>query len=91
MQTAFLQGINLALFHSTSKLLYFFTFTTYVLLGNIITASAVFVTTSLYSCIRLSLTLFFPLAVANIFESLVSIDRIQVVHNICGVMGCFVL
>ncbi|XP_016893938.1 multidrug resistance-associated protein 4-like isoform X2 [Cynoglossus semilaevis] len=77
LQTAFLQGINLALFHSTSKLLYFFTFTTYVLLGNIITASAVFVTTSLYSCIRLSLTLFFPLAVANIFESLVSIDRIQ--------------
>ncbi|TNN61503.1 Multidrug resistance-associated protein 4 [Liparis tanakae] len=65
------------LFSKFSKIILFVTFTLYVLLGNTITASRVFVTVSLYSAVRLTITLFFPSAIEKLYETRVSIRRIQ--------------
>lgn len=68
----------MASFFASSKIIVFATFTLYILLGNRITASSVFVTVSLYGTIKLTVTLYFPLAVEKLFETGVSIDRIKV-------------
>ena len=68
----------MASFFCASKIIVFITFTLYVLLGNEIVASRVFVTVSLYTAVRLTVTLFFPSAVEKLFETRVSIRRIQV-------------
>ncbi|OWK00967.1 hypothetical protein Celaphus_00016720, partial [Cervus elaphus hippelaphus] len=69
--------MNLASFFVASKIIVFVTFTTYVLLGNTITASRVFVAVSLYGAVRLTVTLFFPSAVEKASEAFVSIRRIK--------------
>lgn len=68
----------MASFFCASKIIIFITFTLYVLLGNTISASRVFVTVSLYSSVRLTVTLFFPNAIEKLFECRVSVRRIQV-------------
>lgn len=77
MKSSYLRGLNMASFFCASKIILFVTFTLYVLLGNTITASRVFVTVSLYTAVRLTVTLFFPSAIEKLFESRVSIRRIQ--------------
>ncbi|XP_015233372.1 PREDICTED: multidrug resistance-associated protein 4-like isoform X1 [Cyprinodon variegatus] len=77
MKSSYLRGLNMASFFCASKIIVFVTFTLYVLLGNTISASRVFVTVSLYSAVRLTVTLFFPSAIEKLFESRVSIRRIQ--------------
>ncbi|XP_028992903.1 multidrug resistance-associated protein 4 isoform X2 [Betta splendens] len=77
MKSSYLRGLNMASFFCASKIIVFITFTIYVLLGNTISASRVFVTVSLYSSVRLTVTLFFPSAIEKLFESRVSIHRIQ--------------
>uniref|UniRef100_A0A665WHX0 ATP-binding cassette, sub-family C (CFTR/MRP), member 4 n=1 Tax=Echeneis naucrates TaxID=173247 RepID=A0A665WHX0_ECHNA len=77
MKSSYLRGLNMASFFCASKIIVFITFTLYVLLGNTISASRVFVTVSLYSAVRLTVTLFFPNAIEKLFESRVSIRRIQ--------------
>uniref|UniRef100_A0A3P8RAP9 Cystic fibrosis transmembrane conductance regulator n=1 Tax=Astatotilapia calliptera TaxID=8154 RepID=A0A3P8RAP9_ASTCA len=78
MKSSYLRGLNMASFFCASKLILFVTFAIYVLLGNTISASRVFVTVSLYSAVRLTVTLFFPSAIEKLFESRVSVRRIQV-------------
>uniref|UniRef100_A0A8D0B2H0 Multidrug resistance-associated protein 4 n=1 Tax=Sander lucioperca TaxID=283035 RepID=A0A8D0B2H0_SANLU len=78
MKSSYLRGLNMASFYCASKIILFVTFTLYVLLGNTITASRVFVTVSLYTSVRLTVTLFFPSAIEKLFESRVSVRRIQV-------------
>lgn len=78
MKSHYLRGLNMASFFCASKIILFVTFTLYVLLGNTISASRVFVAMSLYSAVRLTVTLFFPSAIEKLFESRVSIHRIQV-------------
>lgn len=78
MKSSYLRGLNMASFFASSKIIVFVTFTVYVLLGNTITASTVFVTVSLYGTIKLTVTLFFPLAVERLSETVVSIRRIKV-------------
>lgn len=78
MKSSYLRGLNMASFFASSKIIVFVTFTVYVLLGNTITASTVFVTVSLYGTIKLTVTLFFPLAVERVSETVVSIHRIKV-------------
>lgn len=56
----------------------FVTFTVHVLLGNTITASRVFKAMSLYTAVRLTVTLFFPAAIETLSEAMVSVQRIQV-------------
>ncbi|XP_047432401.1 ATP-binding cassette sub-family C member 4-like [Mugil cephalus] len=77
MKSSYLRGLNMASFFCASKIIVFITFALYVLLGNTISASRVFVTVSLYTAVRLTVTLFFPSAVEKLFESRVSIRRIQ--------------
>lgn len=78
MKSSYLRGLNMASFFASSKIIVFVTFTVYVLWGNTITASTVFVTVSLYGTIKLTVTLFFPLAVERLSETVVSIRRIKV-------------
>uniref|UniRef100_A0AC11B7S2 Uncharacterized protein n=1 Tax=Ovis aries TaxID=9940 RepID=A0AC11B7S2_SHEEP len=77
LRSSYLRGMNLASFFVASKIIVFVTFTTYVLLGNVITASRVFVAVSLYGAVRLTVTLFFPSAVEKVSEAFVSIRRIK--------------
>ncbi|XP_041637493.1 multidrug resistance-associated protein 4 [Cheilinus undulatus] len=77
MKSSYLRGLNMASFFCASKIIVFVTFTLYVLLGSTITASRVFVTVSLYTAVRLTVTLFFPSAIEKLFECRVSIRRIQ--------------
>uniref|UniRef100_A0A4W6CXA1 ATP-binding cassette, sub-family C (CFTR/MRP), member 4 n=1 Tax=Lates calcarifer TaxID=8187 RepID=A0A4W6CXA1_LATCA len=78
LNSSYLRGLNMASFFASSKIIVFITFTVYALLGNTITASSVFVTVSLYGTIKLTVTLFFPLAVEKLSETVVSIQRIKV-------------
>ncbi|XP_066562799.1 ATP-binding cassette sub-family C member 4 [Amia ocellicauda] len=75
--SSYLRGMNMASFFVASKIILFITFTTYVLLGNTISASRVFVAVSLYSAIRLTVTLFFPAAIQTASEAMISIRRIK--------------
>ncbi|CAL8283007.1 unnamed protein product [Gadus morhua 'NCC'] len=77
MKSSMLQALNLASFFSASKVIIFITFAIYVQLGNTITASSVFVTVSLYSNTATTVNLFFPRAIELLFESYVSVQRIQ--------------
>ncbi|XP_077200008.1 ATP-binding cassette sub-family C member 4 [Paroedura picta] len=77
LKSSYLRGLNLASFFVASKITVFMTFMTYVLLGNVISASRVFVAVSLYSAVRLTVTLFFPAAIEKASEAMVSIQRIK--------------
>ncbi|KAM6446472.1 ATP-binding cassette sub-family C member 4 isoform 1-T1 [Liasis olivaceus] len=77
LKSSYLRGLNLASFFVASKITVFMTFMTYVLLGNLISASRVFVAVSLYGAVRLTVTLFFPAAVEKVSEALVSVRRIK--------------
>ncbi|XP_064826807.1 ATP-binding cassette sub-family C member 4-like isoform X3 [Oncorhynchus masou masou] len=77
MSSSFLRGLNMASFFAASKIIVFITFAVYVLLGNTISASRVFVAVSLYGAIKLTVTLFFPLAIEKVFETIISIRRIK--------------
>ncbi|XP_061486083.1 ATP-binding cassette sub-family C member 4 isoform X2 [Rhineura floridana] len=77
LKSSYLRGMNLASFFVASKITVFMTLMTYVLLGNVISASRVFVAVTLYSAVRLTVTLFFPAAVERASEAMVSIRRIK--------------
>ncbi|XP_072319420.1 ATP-binding cassette sub-family C member 4-like [Eucyclogobius newberryi] len=77
MKSSYLRGLNMASFFASSKIIVFFTFTVYALLGNTITASTVFVTVSLYETLKLTVALCFPLAVEKVSETRVSMFRIR--------------
>lgn len=77
----------MASFFASSKIIVFITFTVYSLLGNGITASGVFVTVSLYGTIKLTVTLFFPLAVEKLSETIVSVRRIKVKSDVSAAVG----
>ncbi|XP_054688315.1 ATP-binding cassette sub-family C member 4 isoform X2 [Grus americana] len=77
LKSSYLRGLNLASFFVASKITVFMTFMAYVLLGNVISASRVFVAVSLYGAVRLTVTLFFPAAVERVSEAVVSIRRIK--------------
>uniref|UniRef100_A0A674F439 Multidrug resistance-associated protein 4 n=1 Tax=Salmo trutta TaxID=8032 RepID=A0A674F439_SALTR len=78
MKSSYLRGLNMASFFVASKIIVFITFTVYVLMGNRISASRVFVAVSLYGAVRLTVTLFFPNAIEKVSEALISIGRIKV-------------
>ncbi|XP_047408548.1 ATP-binding cassette sub-family C member 4 isoform X2 [Sciurus carolinensis] len=77
LRSSYLRGMNLASFFVANKIILFVTFTTYVLLGNVITASRVFVAMTLYGAVRLTVTLFFPSAIEKVSEAVISIRRIK--------------
>ena len=75
---AFVRGAFMSFFFSSSALISFVTFLTYVLLGNTLTAQKVFTCTALFSSIRVVMALMFPIAITLMNEGRVSIERIQV-------------
>ncbi|KAL7891061.1 hypothetical protein AOLI_G00005370 [Acnodon oligacanthus] len=77
MSSSYLRGLNMASFFSANKIIVLVTFTVYVLVGNTISASRVFVAVSLYSAVRITVTLFFPAAIEKVSETSVSIRRIK--------------
>ncbi|XP_017337542.1 multidrug resistance-associated protein 4 isoform X1 [Ictalurus punctatus] len=77
MSSSYLRGLNMASFFAASKIIQFVTFTVYVLVGNTITASRVFMAVSLYTAVRLTVTLFFPAAIEKVSEASISIRRIK--------------
>uniref|UniRef100_A0A4W5MRD1 Multidrug resistance-associated protein 4 n=1 Tax=Hucho hucho TaxID=62062 RepID=A0A4W5MRD1_9TELE len=77
MSSSYLRGLNMVSFFAASKIIVFITFTVYVLLGNTISASRVFVAVSLYGAIKITVTLFFPQAIEKVFETIISIGRIK--------------
>ncbi|XP_055764706.1 ATP-binding cassette sub-family C member 4-like isoform X2 [Salvelinus fontinalis] len=77
MSSSYLRGLNMASFFAASKIIVFITFTVYVFLGNTISASRVFVAVSLYSAVRLTVTLFFPSAIEKLSETRISVRRIK--------------
>uniref|UniRef100_A0A3B5LMU4 ATP-binding cassette, sub-family C (CFTR/MRP), member 4 n=1 Tax=Xiphophorus couchianus TaxID=32473 RepID=A0A3B5LMU4_9TELE len=77
MQSSYLRGLNMASFFVASKIVIFFTVCVYVLTGNRMSASKLFMAVSLYGAVRLTITLFFPFAIEKVSESLISIQRIQ--------------
>lgn len=78
MQSSYLRGLNMASFFVANKIVIFFTVCVYVLTGNRMSASKLFMAVSLYGAVRLTITLFFPFAIEKASESLISIQRIQV-------------
>uniref|UniRef100_UPI0037E906A4 ATP-binding cassette sub-family C member 4-like n=1 Tax=Semicossyphus pulcher TaxID=241346 RepID=UPI0037E906A4 len=77
MQSSYLRGLNMASFFVGSKIIIFITVLVYVLSGNTLSASRVFMAVSLYGAVRLTITLFFPFAIEKVSESLISIRRIK--------------
>ncbi|TDH06860.1 hypothetical protein EPR50_G00117660 [Perca flavescens] len=77
MNSSFLRGLNMASFFVANKIIVFITVCVYVLTGNQLSASRVFMAVSLYGAVRLTITLFFPFAIEKVSESLISIRRIQ--------------
>uniref|UniRef100_A0AAQ5XSE2 Multidrug resistance-associated protein 4 n=1 Tax=Amphiprion ocellaris TaxID=80972 RepID=A0AAQ5XSE2_AMPOC len=77
MKSSYLRGLNMASFFVASKIIIFITVCVYVLSGNTLSASRVFMAVSLYGAVRLTITLFFPCAIEKVSESLISIRRIK--------------
>ncbi|KAG8000428.1 Multidrug resistance-associated protein 4, partial [Nibea albiflora] len=77
MKSSYLRGLNMASFFVASKIIIFITVCVYVLTGNELSASRVFMAVSLYGAVRLTITLFFPFAIEKVSESLISIRRIK--------------
>ncbi|XP_043334224.1 ATP-binding cassette sub-family C member 4-like [Cervus canadensis] len=77
LRSSYLRGINLASFFTVSKIMIFVTFITNELLDNLITASQVFVVVTLFEALRFSSTLYFPMAIEKVSETVISIRRIK--------------
>ena len=74
----FVQGIFMSFFFSSSALISFATFMTYVLTGEILRAQTVFTCISLFNMIRVIMALHFPVALTLMNECRVSIKRMEV-------------
>lgn len=76
----------MSLFFSSSAVISFVTFMTYVLTGEILKAQTVFTCISLFNMIRVVMALLFPVALTLMNECRVSIKRMEVSKcetNIC--------
>jgi len=72
-----LKAINQTLFFISSKVIVFVALLTYVLLGYSFNPEIVFVSIGLANLVRISLTLFFPNAIAYAAETMISCRRIN--------------
>uniref|UniRef100_A0A8C5FNE8 Multidrug resistance-associated protein 4-like n=1 Tax=Gadus morhua TaxID=8049 RepID=A0A8C5FNE8_GADMO len=78
MKSSYLRALNMASFFVANKVIVFIALSAYVLAGNKMAASTVFVALSLYGAVRLTITLFFPSAIEKVSETLISVRRIRV-------------
>ncbi|KAL2081656.1 hypothetical protein ACEWY4_023509 [Coilia grayii] len=77
MNSSYLRGLNMAAFYVASKIIVFITFAVYVLMGNEISSSSVFVVMSLFGAVRITITLFFPSGIEKVAETRISVKRIK--------------
>lgn len=77
-RTAFLRGVNMALFFVSSKIMLFICFVVYIVLEGDLTAELVFVTMALFNNLRTTMTLYFPYGISQGSEAYISISRLQV-------------
>uniref|UniRef100_A0A8C5B493 Multidrug resistance-associated protein 4-like n=1 Tax=Gadus morhua TaxID=8049 RepID=A0A8C5B493_GADMO len=77
MKSSYLRALNMASFFVANKVIVFIALSAYVLAGNKMAASTVFVALSLYGAVRLTITLFFPSAIEKVSETLISVRRIR--------------
>lgn len=75
---SYLRGFTLATFVFTERTTLYFTVMTYVLFGYSISADKVFSMAQYFNILQLTMAIFYPLAVASIAETAVSIKRIEV-------------
>ena len=78
MKSSYLRALNMASFFVANKVIVFIALSAYVLAGNKMAASTVFMALSLYGAVRLTITLFFPSAIEKVSETLISVRRIRV-------------
>ncbi|CAG2117708.1 unnamed protein product, partial [Medioppia subpectinata] len=64
-KVCYLKAINLSLFLIATKIILFFCFLTYVLLGHVLSSKSVFVTMALFNMLRITLTWIFPQGIAQ--------------------------
>ncbi|XP_025202348.1 probable multidrug resistance-associated protein lethal(2)03659 isoform X2 [Melanaphis sacchari] len=77
IKVSYIKSILTSFFLFNTRVALFFNIFAYIMLGNYITASKVFVITSYYNILRTSLTLCFPPGISLAAELLVSIKRIE--------------
>ncbi|XP_073844740.1 probable multidrug resistance-associated protein lethal(2)03659 [Musca autumnalis] len=75
--TNYLRGMIISFVMFISRISIFTSLVTYVLLGYFLTAEKAFVVTAFYNILRMTMTAYFPMAVAQVAETLVSFKRIQ--------------
>ncbi|XP_061393549.1 probable multidrug resistance-associated protein lethal(2)03659, partial [Musca vetustissima] len=73
----YIRGIIGSFIMFISRISIFSSLVSYVLLGNFLTAEKAFVVTAYYGILRMTMTAYFPMAVAQVAETLVSFGRIQ--------------
>ncbi|XP_016663046.1 probable multidrug resistance-associated protein lethal(2)03659 isoform X1 [Acyrthosiphon pisum] len=76
-KTAYIKATLLSFSVFNTRLALFLSVLLYVILGNYITASKVFIITSYYNILRVSMAVTFPVGIGLIAELLVSIKRIE--------------
>jgi ATP-binding cassette subfamily C (CFTR/MRP) protein 4 len=74
---SYIRGILLSFIMFTTRVSIFMSLVGYALLGNILTAKQAFVVTAYYNLLRATMTVFFPQAISQLAETLVSVRRIQ--------------
>lgn len=75
---SYLRGFTLATFVFTERTTLYFTIMAYVLCGYSISADKVFSMAQYFNILQLTMAILYPLAVAAVAETAVSIKRIEV-------------
>ncbi|XP_043748469.1 ATP-binding cassette sub-family C member 4-like isoform X1 [Cervus elaphus] len=91
LRSSYLRGMNLASFFAMSKIMIFVTFISNVVLDNLITGSQAFVVVTLFEALRCSSTLYFPMAIEKVSETVVSIQRIKNFLLLDEISQCYLL
>ncbi|XP_073845417.1 probable multidrug resistance-associated protein lethal(2)03659 [Musca autumnalis] len=73
----YIRGVMGSFIMFISRISIFSSLVGYVLLGHFLTAEKAFVVTAFYGLLRITMTVYFPMAVAQVAETLVSFRRIQ--------------
>ena len=80
-KTCNLRAFKISFFFTASRLIQLVTFLVFGLTGDSITAEKAFLVVSMFNTVRLSMTLFFPMAISQLRELRASIKRIQVLND----------
>ena len=78
LQRSYIGALFDGFFFACTKVIILLTILTYALIGGAMTAKRVYLTVALHQTIRLSMTLFVPLAFRFSFEALVTLRRLEV-------------